>query len=284
MATRMRANSTSRPVARPVARRAGSPRSGALPSGSSNSSASGSSASVWRWVGWLVVGGLVAVSAGMGRYWLAEWLVARTEAQRAALVGELSAVEAARYVRQLPPMDEATPATLVVALADERPEVAHAAAESLSRAVTRWSELRPAEAAPRVAILARELAEAAPQLDDDRQYVASRLAERLIVWPIESPGESAATIAACESVLRLRATLPWDDGLRVASLPTATETVVADEPPPEEDLPPVVMAPIVPPPQQPRPILRCASRTHPRCVVGKAGRAAAVSGPASDEN
>jgi hypothetical protein len=198
------------------------------------------------------VGGVVAVSAGLGRYWLAEWLVARTEAQQAALVGELSAAEAARYVRRLPPMDEATPVTLVVALADERPGVAQAAAESLSRAVTRWSELRPEEAAPRVAILARELAEVAPQLDGDRQYVASRLAERLIVWPIAAPGESAATIAACESVLRLRATLPWDDGLRVASLPRVEEASAAE--PPQEDLPPIVMAPIVTPPSPPRPI------------------------------
>ncbi len=250
MAASMKANS----ISRRAARRTGVPSSGVQGSGAPTRSVPRSGSSLWRWAGWIVVGGLVAVSAGMGRYWLAEWLVARTQAQRAELIGELSAAEAARYVRQLPPWDEATPATLVVALADERPEVAHAAAESLSRAVTRWSELRPEEAASRVAMLARELADVAPQLDGDRQYVASRLAERLIVWPIESPGESAATIAACETILRLRATLPLDDGLRVASLPSVEEPVVADQPPPQEDLPPLVMAPIVPSPKQPRPI------------------------------
>jgi hypothetical protein len=249
MATRMNANS----MARPAARRTGSPKGRGPGIGSPSSGVARSGSSIWRWIGWVFVGGVVAVSAGGGRYWLAEWLVARTEAQRAALVGELSATEAARYVRRLPPMDEATPATLVVALADERPEVAQAAVESLSRAVTRWSELRPEEAAPRVAILARELAEVAPQLDGDRQYVASRLAERLIVWPIAGPGESAATITACESVLRLRATLPLDDGLRVASLPAMAEQNAPAEPA-EEDLPPVVMAPILSPASPPRPI------------------------------
>jgi hypothetical protein len=206
----------------------------------------------WQWAGWLVVGGLLAVSAGYGRIRLAEWLVARTEAQKLAIVAELTPREAAKHVLGLSPFDGSTPAILVAALVDQRPEVSRAAEEALARAVDRWSELRPDEAAPRVAALAEGLARIAPELDEDRRYAAHRLAQRLIVWPLASPEESAATIAACESVLRLPAPRVPDEGWRVASLPAAAEPSIADDPP-AEILPPVVEPPIVPV-EQPRPI------------------------------
>ena len=209
-------------------------------------------ASRWQWAGWLVVGGLLAGGAGYGRIRLAEWLIARTEAQKLAIIVELPAAEAAQHVRGLSPFEGSTPAILVAALVDPRPEVSHAAEEALSRAVDRWSELRPDEAAPRVAALAEGLARIAPQLDEDRRYAAHRLALRLVVWPLASPDESAATIAACESILRLPAPRVPDEGWRVASLPAAAEPSLAEDPPAAEALPPV-LPPIVPR-EQPRPI------------------------------
>lgn len=234
MADRTKANLN---TGRSAQHRNAAPRPGSLPK---------PGPSRWQWAGWLVVGGLLALGAGFGRIRLHEWLIARTEAQRVAHVRELPAEEAANHIRRLSPLDESAPAILVAAIVDERPEVSRAAEEALSRAVDRWSELRPDEATPRIAALARGLAQIAPEMEENRRYPAHLLAKRLIVWPLTSPNESAATIAACESVLRLPAPVLPDKEWRVASLPVVAEPIIAEAPPAEDGLPPVARPPIVP--------------------------------------
>jgi hypothetical protein len=176
-----------------------------------------SKAHTW-WLLVLIAAAGITAAAGLGRRTLVSWTRRRWLEQCQAQLAALPQQRAARLVPQLADADLDGLPLLIAACSDRRQAVADSAARSSQALAERWSQLPPAEAAPRVAALAGLLAQQAPQMAPAQQEVARSLAKRLIDWPIDSRQiDLPQFIADCEAVLRLPASPPEE--LRLAAIP-----------------------------------------------------------------
>jgi len=208
-----------------------------------------------------VMASLVAV-AWAARGQVERWTRQRLSDSYRTRIQSLPERQAAALVRQLSELDADAPAVLVPLLADGRDAVAHAADETLHRLVADWRRLPSEQSTPRVAALARELANIAPRLPSERQSAARQLAARLLDENFESYADNhAGVVADCETVLCLRP--PVESELRIATAPSRPKPLLAQPLPPEAattpvpaepQLPAVVAAPSPVPTRQPPPV------------------------------
>lgn len=134
-----------------------------------------------------------------GQAWIERQLAARVGRQLLT-AGD---AEVPRIMATLAGHDIAGLPEIIAALASPRDVVADAAAESLQRSLDAWSTLPGPEASQRVAVAARSLAEVAPQLNVRRQQTARQIAQRLLVWPLDSTVVDAVQVLAdCETIAR----------------------------------------------------------------------------------
>jgi hypothetical protein len=190
----------------------------------------------------------VTVAAGLGRRTLQAWTRHRWQDQCQAQLAALPAEQAARRVLQLADADREGLAVIIAACRDRRPPVAQSACVSAQTLADRWSQLPAAEAAPRVAALARLLAQHAPQMASAQQEVARSLAQRLLAWPIDGRQiDLSQFIADCDAVLRLPATAPEELRLAATLPPQPPAASATTEPPaivqPQVASPPALIAP-----------------------------------------
>jgi hypothetical protein len=188
----------------------------------------------------IVLAAVIVAGAGLAaRYGLGHWTRRQLVAQHGRRIAALDEPAAARAARQLVTLDEDAPRVLVPLLADQRPAVALAAGQALEHLLANWSRLRTPAAAPRVALLARELAAAAPKLSGDQRRTAHNLALQLVVWPLDPETSSRGQVVAdCELVLRLP--LTGSDEPRIAAAQEREPSLPLD--PPEQSPPPLATA------------------------------------------
>jgi len=181
-----------------------------------------------NWLTVLALAALVASSAWWVRAKLHAWTHDRVTSELRTRLGALPERQAARLVRHLAESDAEWLAVLVASTTDSRASVASAAMSSLEQLVERWSALASTDNSPRIAALARLLAEHAPRLPAERIARAQSLAQRLLDWPVDSRRfDAAQLIADCEIVLRL---IPAEEAeLRVAIVPPRTPAAPAVE-------------------------------------------------------
>jgi hypothetical protein len=167
----------------------------------------------------IVLAAVIVAGAGLGaRYGLSYWTRRQLVAQHGRRIATLDEPAAARAVRELVALDHDAPRVLVPLLTDQRPAVAAAAGQTLEQLFANWSRLRTPDAAPRVALLARELAAIGPKLSPHQRRAAHNLAMQLIVWPLDAEtGSRGQVVADCEVVLRLP--LAAGDEPRIAAAP-----------------------------------------------------------------
>ena len=92
---------------------------------------------------------------------------------------------------------------LVEALGNERESVAQAAQEVLVERVDRWQLLRARYSSPKIAMLASSLAEWTPRFGPASRRVASDLALKMLLWPVDGKvTDGGQLIVDCELVLR----------------------------------------------------------------------------------
>jgi hypothetical protein len=198
-----------------------------------------------RWWFWgLALAVLLAGVSWLGRRQLDGWtrakLIRRDQSQIATL-GERQAVLLVwRLASAEPPGVEA----VAQAWTDPRPAVAGMAVSATQGLLQRWSHLPAEQAAPRVALLARCLAQHAPQMPPAQRDAAVALAERLVSWPTAgAPTDTAQFIADCDVLLRLPPSGPEE--LRVATAPPPPQPTAVAPPSPQlpEIVPPVAAPP-----------------------------------------
>jgi hypothetical protein len=215
-----------------------------------------------RWLWLALAAAIVGPGALAGRGYLPRWTLDRAAAQVRQRVQSLPEGRAAQFVRELQSLDADAPAVLVPLLAEPRASVAGAAEQTLAQLADEWQRLSPEQAAPRMARLARELAEQAPILPPARRRAARGLAVRLLTSPLDQrSAEGPQILADCEIVLRLP--VPAQEELRIAAAPPALPSAPPTAVPPIEHqpeatsvpspaVPPVVTAvptPVTPPPE-----------------------------------
>ena len=131
---------------------------------------------------------------------------------------EVPAGRVAEHLQQLRHLGDAGIEELVQSLASERAEVVRAAALELDTALQRWQSLPQAESSPRVYKLAEHLAKMLPQLDRPARREAARIAQRILLWPIDRKLiDGLALVEHCDVVVRAGAAIP----------PPRPETLVA---------------------------------------------------------
>jgi hypothetical protein len=188
----------------------------------------------WWWLA--ALGALAAVWTGAlaAQRRLSDFTHERLVRRSRERIAASSDHRAARLVLQLA-ADDAWLAVLVGACTDRRQSVARAGEVAVEGQLQRWSALPAQEAAPKLAELARLLAQHAPQMTGRQRDAAQSLAQRLLDRPVDSTRINAARfIADCEAVLRLPSAAA--DDIRLAALPPALPSS-----------PPAVAAPPVPP-------------------------------------
>lgn len=185
----------------------------------------------------IVLAAVIVAGAGLAaRYGLGHWTRRQLVAMHGRRIAALDESAAARAARQLVILDDDAPHVLVPLLADPRPSVSAAAGQALEHLLANWSRLRTPAAAPRVALLARELAAIGPKLSPEQRCAAHNLAMQLIVWPLDpETGSRGQVVADCELVLRLP--LAAGDEPRIAAAPQREPSLPLD--PPEHSPPPL---------------------------------------------
>lgn len=162
--------------------------------------------------------------------------------------------QAAAIAREMGELDDAAVGPLVQGLVSDEPFVCAAAAEEINRRIGAWRQLPRKASGPKVAVLAKELAEMRDAIPPEQQGAALRWAEAILLWPLKgSHADAAAVLTDCEHVL----VLPEPDrelmAERLARLEeqkrnsAIAENPVDVEPPPENDAAaePSTPAPIV---------------------------------------
>lgn len=128
--------------------------------------------------------------------------------------------DAGILVQRAARVGEAGIPVLVEALASPRPGVAQAGSRALLDELSRWKTLPASESSPKLAILARALADRADRFSDDAQHDAAGLAGQILLWPLdESKADRARVIACCQRVLKATR----DERLPPAWTPLAAE-------------------------------------------------------------
>ena len=187
----------------------------------------------------------VGLTAALGQQQLRDWNRQRLVRQRREQIASLSDRRAARLVLQLAENDDEWIDAIVAAWADPRASVARAGQVATLGLEQRWSALPPQDASPRIARLARLLAQHAPQMDALRREAAIALAQRLLDLPLDGREmDSAQFISDCQSVLVLPVAPP--DEIRLAALPPAPTAATTILTPPAELRP--LQTPAIPAP------------------------------------
>jgi hypothetical protein len=186
-----------------------------------------------RW--WLVLAALAAVVAvaWLGRSHASRWTHERLASQYREKLASQSESQAARLIERLAEADDEYLDLVVHALADARLPVAEAAQAALLRRLEAWSLLPTRESSRRVAALATLLVRIAPDLSGERRGFAQHVAQRLLMWPVDSRlVDSGQLIGDCETVLRLPSPGPEEVRVAARTAPIVEETQPADPPQP----------------------------------------------------
>jgi hypothetical protein len=185
----------------------------------------------WKsWLLWTLATVVVIGAALVVRERLRDWTTSELSDRLVRRIAALSEERAVAEVRELAALDADAPVLLLPLLADQREPVAASAREAVDRLVDDWRRVGGAQAAPRVARLARELAAIAPRLPEKHVSWAQSLAERLLIWPTSDPELSASIIGDCEIVLRLPS--PEASEVRLAAAERTIEPDVVEVAPP----------------------------------------------------
>jgi hypothetical protein len=206
----------------------------------------------------IVLAAAIVAGAGLAaRYGLSHWTRRQLVAMHGRRIAALDEPAAARAARELVTLDDDAPRVLVPLLADARPAVAAAAGQAIEHLLADWSRLRTPAAAPRVALLARELAAIGPTLAGQQRRAAHNLAMQLIVWPLDpETGSRGQVVADCETVLRLPLTAPDEPRIAAAPERESAPPPALESPPPSlaTELPAPLPGPLQPPvdPDAPR--------------------------------
>ena len=109
-------------------------------------------------------------------------------------------------LRQIASLGDDGVAILVETLGSERESVAAAARTTLEDQMIRWQMLRSQQSSPKVAELARRLAQQVGQFGPAGRRFAADLATRILAWPVDRQAiDSTRLVADCEAVLRMSA-------------------------------------------------------------------------------
>ncbi len=99
-------------------------------------------------------------------------------------------------------LDDAGLPRITAALGDDRPAIALAASDLLDRRLDRWTMLSVDESTPHLDQLAKSLAALAPSLGPNGRARAARIAERILLWPVDrNLINGAELVANCQQVL-----------------------------------------------------------------------------------
>lgn len=161
-------------------------------------------AALWRGRYWYVKALLVIATSAL-LFWLGQgWIrPQRALAKRvAAQLETASPAQRAQHMRHLAAFGEAGLPYLAAALKHERIEIATEARLVLSEELDRWQLLKPHDASRRLAKLANELAQGIEGCSPPTRRMASDLATRILLWPVDAAVvDQQRLIADCERVL-----------------------------------------------------------------------------------
>jgi hypothetical protein len=152
----------------------------------------------WAWILTGLVAGLVMALPFVRGLRMSDFMARRMGWE----IRWLSEPQAVHRVRQLPRLGDAAIDLLAETLADERPSVRQAAAETLEWDTERWRSLKPEEASRRAAQLAAALRRRAPEVPGDVRPAVRTIVTDLLRWPLDrSQVNSSQIISDCEFVL-----------------------------------------------------------------------------------
>ena len=145
-----------------------------------------------------LIAGVMAAVLGLGRYY-APLTVAHWRAQLDAVPDQ----SAEPLLRRVGSGGDVVIPILVEGLASPRERVAEAARQSLLEQIDRWKTLSTAGSSPKLALLARELADRQSELGPAGRHDAAELAVLILHGPLD-PGtvDTVEVISCCEKVLR----------------------------------------------------------------------------------
>jgi len=191
---------------------------------------------------------LAAAASGLAAWWVAwrlpaQWIVARWRLDFAAVPASV----ARQRVVHLPELGQAGLIMLVDALADERPDVRHSAADVLLNQADAWKRLPLKEATLRLDIVARRLRSVAQQLPVDQHARLEPLLLTFLRWPLDST--TVDTVSVLENlehtlaVMAQRRLMSASSGMgfhvpeAAQNTPSTTSTDVAEPPLPADQSP-----------------------------------------------
>ncbi|MGO8690585.1 MAG: HEAT repeat domain-containing protein [Thermoguttaceae bacterium] len=145
-----------------------------------------------------LIAGVMAAVLGLGRYY-APLTVAHWRAQLDAVPDQ----SAEPLLRRVGSGGDVVIPILVEGLASPRQRVAEAARQALLEQIDRWKTLSTAGSSPKLALLARELADRQSELGPAGRHDAAALAVVILHGPLD-PGtvDTVEVISCCEKVLR----------------------------------------------------------------------------------
>jgi len=176
----------------------------------------------WRALGLTlaIAAGLLALATGL-RVQYTQWLAEHWRKQLETVPDD----QAAQLLHQVAELGEPGIPVLVEALGSQRQSVAKCGRRVLLAEIHRWEALRARESSPKLAALARALADRVDEFGPAAQADAADLAARILHWPLDNRVvDRTEVIASCHTVLRV-ATLdrrhatqgwPWDRPEQVA--------------------------------------------------------------------
>lgn len=158
---------------------------------------------MWGWAA------LLALAGGALAFQLLDRSLSQTALSRAELLGgELLAARspdsAEAAARQLAALEENGVPWLVAALTAKEPLVAEVAAAEISRQLQDWRPLPRKTSAPRVAVLARELAAQREGIPLEYHDQVRNWAQVVLLWPLKNTSVDAGLVLAdCEAILQM---------------------------------------------------------------------------------
>jgi hypothetical protein len=150
---------------------------------------------------------LAAAAFGLGLYGTHNRLLVEYWESRLETIPEDQAVGLLDQAAQL---GEPGIPVLVGALGSGRPSVSRAAKRVLRNEIARWELLGARDSTPKVAALARALAERVDGFGAAARRDAEELTTRILLWPVDrGAAENECVVAACEKVLHATRGRPW---------------------------------------------------------------------------
>jgi hypothetical protein len=154
----------------------------------------------WRFYVWIMVAAVGLCAIFVGQRWIRPQRILAAKIASQLDVATSDALP--DLMRQLAAFDNEGLPHLVSALKHARPEVASEARLALSEELDRWQLLKPPDASRRIEILARELARGIEACSPTTRRMASDLATRILLWPVDvAVVDQQQLIADCQRVL-----------------------------------------------------------------------------------